>query len=144
MFLFPLKKPRLRSQWCVTGCTPSREFHWSHVRCASCLQGIPQDQTHGLYSRRASRQISAPQGTAGHSANAAAGEKKSKVGWTPLQSFLTDPAGLEIGWKSSEKRQLGEILLLPLWSKWETVLKLIICALSPYLGQEPKTQRAWT
>lgn len=37
MFLFPLKKLRLRSQWCVTGCTPCREFHWSHVRCTGCL-----------------------------------------------------------------------------------------------------------
>lgn len=50
MFLFPLKKLRLRLQWCVTGCTPSREFHWSHVRCAGCLQDVPRGQTHGLYS----------------------------------------------------------------------------------------------
>lgn len=29
-------------------------------------------------------------------------------------------------------------------SSGKTALKLIICALSPYLGQEPKMQKAWT
>lgn len=43
------------------------------------------------------REISAPQGTAGDPKNVAADGKKSKIGWTPLQGFLTDPAGLEIG-----------------------------------------------
>lgn len=36
-------------------------------------------------------------GTAGDSANVAAGGTRSRIGWTPLQGFVTDPEGLETG-----------------------------------------------
>lgn len=144
IFLFPLKKPRLRSQWCVTGCTPTENFTevMSDVQdaCRAFLQTRPMVHTAGEppgWSR-----------LTGHC------WRLSKCGsrWDKVQNRLDSTAGLcDRPWRSGnragrhlKKRQLGEIPLLPLWFKWETAFKLIICALSPYLGQEPKMQKAWT
>lgn len=117
MFLFPLKKLRLRSQWCVTGCTPSREFHWSHVRCAGCLHSSRPDPW--SIQQESHQADLCPTGYSW-------GLSKCGSRWEKVQNRMDSTTGFSDRPHRSgnragshlKKRQLGEIPLLPLWFKW--------------------------
>lgn len=70
-----------------------------------------------------------------------------EVQWAALHHriFWQTPQVCKQGWKSSANRRLCEIppasFLLQMGNTARTALRLIICAFSPYLGQEPKIQR---
>lgn len=73
--------------------------------------------------------------------------RRREVEWAALHHrvFWQTPQVWKQGWKSSANRQVCEIppasSLLQVGNTARTVLTLIICAFSPYLGQQPKIQR---